>query len=83
MILAPQLMAQEKDPKKAAAHCFNSIELDPENYRIGHTKASEYMLCLSVSILTRRICLWMYPGTLLPHTMFPFFCIFDCEHLVN
>lgn len=45
MILAPQLMAAEKDPKKAAAHCFNSIELDPENYRIGHTKASTSNTC--------------------------------------
>lgn len=45
MILAPQLMANEKDPKKAAAHCFNSIELDPENYRIGHTKASNIHKC--------------------------------------
>lgn len=40
MILAPALMTAEKDPKKAAAACFESIALDPENYRIGHTKAS-------------------------------------------
>lgn len=40
MILAPALMTAEKDPKKAAAHCFDSIGLDPENFRIGHTKAS-------------------------------------------
>lgn len=33
-------MTAEKDPKKAAAACFESIALDPENYRIGHTKAS-------------------------------------------
>lgn len=39
MILAPALMTAEKDPKKAAAKCFESIGLDPESYRIGHTKA--------------------------------------------
>lgn len=39
MILAPALMTNEKDPKKAAAKCFESIGLDPESYRIGHTKA--------------------------------------------
>lgn len=41
MILAPALMTSEKDPKKAAAKCFDSIGLDPESYRIGHTKASK------------------------------------------
>lgn len=39
MILAPAAMTAEKDPKKAAAKCFESINLDPESYRIGHTKA--------------------------------------------
>lgn len=39
MILAPAAMTAEKDPKKAAAKCFESIALDPESYRIGHTKA--------------------------------------------
>lgn len=41
-ILAPQEMFHEKDPKKAAAACFNKIGLDPELYRIGHTKASKF-----------------------------------------
>lgn len=45
MILAPALMTAEKDPKKAAAHCFESIALDPENFRIGHTKASAQHKC--------------------------------------
>ena len=40
MILAPAAMASESDPKKAAQKCFDEIGLDPENYRIGHTKAS-------------------------------------------
>ena len=33
-------MTAEKDPKIAAAKCFDSIGLDPDSYRIGHTKAS-------------------------------------------
>lgn len=32
-------MANEKDDKKAAQGCFDNIGLDPELYRIGHTKA--------------------------------------------
>ena len=40
MILAPAAMAAETDPKKAAARCFEEIGLDPDMYRIGHTKAS-------------------------------------------
>ena len=40
MILAPAAMAAEADPKKAAARCFEEIGLDPDSYRIGHTKAS-------------------------------------------
>jgi hypothetical protein len=34
-------MFHEKDPKKASKSCFDKIGLDPELYRIGHTKASE------------------------------------------
>jgi hypothetical protein len=32
-------MAQEKDSKKATEKCFESIGLDPDLYRCGHTKA--------------------------------------------
>lgn len=39
MILAPALMAAESDPKIAARKCLESVQLDPESYRIGHTKA--------------------------------------------
>lgn len=35
-------MTHEKDPKKSAKLCFDKIGLDPENYRIGHTKARKY-----------------------------------------
>lgn len=40
MILAPAVMASEPDPKTSAAKCLQEIQLDPESYRIGHTKAS-------------------------------------------
>lgn len=39
MILAPATMAKEKDPKEAARKCLEEIGLDPESYRVGHTKA--------------------------------------------
>ncbi|XP_039313564.1 myosin heavy chain, muscle isoform X27 [Solenopsis invicta] len=38
MILAPAAMAAQSDPKVAAAKCFEEIGLDPDSYRIGHTK---------------------------------------------
>ncbi|KAJ8679906.1 hypothetical protein QAD02_015693 [Eretmocerus hayati] len=38
MILAPAAMTAESDPKKAAQACFDACELDPDMYRIGHTK---------------------------------------------
>jgi hypothetical protein len=42
MILAPAIMQAESDPKTAAAKCLESVELDPESYRIGHTKVLFY-----------------------------------------
>lgn len=33
-------MTNEADPKKSAKICFDTIGLDEELYRIGHTKAS-------------------------------------------
>ncbi|XP_037817616.1 myosin heavy chain, muscle isoform X24 [Lucilia sericata] len=38
MILAPAIMAAEKQPKNAAAKCLESVGLDSDMYRIGHTK---------------------------------------------
>ncbi|XP_022917273.1 myosin heavy chain, muscle isoform X40 [Onthophagus taurus] len=38
MILAPATMAAEKDPKEAARKCLEEVGLDPESYRVGHTK---------------------------------------------
>ncbi|XP_030030426.1 myosin heavy chain, muscle isoform X47 [Manduca sexta] len=38
MILAPVAMSKEKDPKEACRKCLEEVGLDPESYRIGHTK---------------------------------------------
>ncbi|KAM7353232.1 myosin heavy chain isoform 18-T18 [Cochliomyia hominivorax] len=38
MILAPAIMAAEKQPKNAAAKCLEAVGLDSDMYRIGHTK---------------------------------------------
>lgn len=49
MILAPAAMSAEKDPREAAKKCLEINELDPESYRIGHTKARKYwVLCRRV-----------------------------------
>lgn len=34
-------MQAEKDPKNAAGGCLDSIKLDPELYRLGHTKVNQ------------------------------------------
>lgn len=39
LILAPAAMQNEKDIKKAAGICLDTVGLDPELYRLGHTKA--------------------------------------------
>lgn len=39
MILAPATMAAEKEPKEAARKCLEEVGLDPDSYRVGHTKA--------------------------------------------
>ncbi|CAG9830701.1 unnamed protein product [Diabrotica balteata] len=38
MILAPATMAKEKEPKEAARKCLEEVGLDPDSYRVGHTK---------------------------------------------
>uniref|UniRef100_A0A336MJ45 CSON000536 protein n=1 Tax=Culicoides sonorensis TaxID=179676 RepID=A0A336MJ45_CULSO len=38
-ILAPKAMIEAKDPKSAAGACMDAVALDPELYRLGHTKA--------------------------------------------
>jgi hypothetical protein len=42
LILAPGPMQNEKDIKKAAGICLESVALDPEMYRLGHTKARTF-----------------------------------------
>lgn len=37
-------MQNEKDIKKAAGICLESVALDPEMYRLGHTKASTFFI---------------------------------------
>lgn len=44
MILAPAIMTAESIPKKAAEKCLQSVGLDPDLYRIGHTKAGIYFV---------------------------------------
>ncbi len=39
MILAPNEMKAEPDERKAGKVCLETIKLDPDWYRIGHTKA--------------------------------------------
>lgn len=39
-------MTAEKDQKKSAQKCFDAVGLDPDSYRIGHTKARHLYLIL-------------------------------------
>ena len=39
MILAPNEMKAEPNEQKSAKVCLEVIQLDPELYKIGHTKA--------------------------------------------
>ncbi|KAI8042558.1 hypothetical protein M5D96_003871 [Drosophila gunungcola] len=51
MILAPAIMAAEKVAKNAAGKCLEAVGLDPDMYRIGHTKARTYKDSLFISTL--------------------------------
>lgn len=48
-ILAPAIMDEEPEAKVATEKCLLSTTLDPDFYRIGHTKASK-SISLSVSM---------------------------------
>lgn len=50
-------MTAEKDQKKAAQKCFDSVKLDPDFYRIGHTKARYYIEIFDPCLFTIR---WLY-----------------------
>lgn len=41
-------MMAEKEGKNAAQKCFDAIGLDPESYRIGHTKARIYLFIIHI-----------------------------------
>lgn len=76
MILAPAIMTSEKDQKKAAFKCFESVGLDPDSYRIGHTKARHLFLFQIIldsiySFLCFCRCIWV----LLTQNIFPFIII--------
>lgn len=81
MIIAPQIMTQEKDQKKAAQKCFDSVGLDPDLYRIGHTKARYFTpvlfsirFCHFYSLIVRAFGI---PSTL-DHETNLFFSFFLC-----
>lgn len=46
MLLAPAEMTAAKNQKDAAQKCFDAVGLDPDMYRIGHTKARYFILSL-------------------------------------
>lgn len=54
-------MEAEAEPRDAAKKCFDAIGLDPESYRIGHTKARIYPFFISVTT----------PSPLSNHTTLP------------
>ncbi|KAI5697731.1 hypothetical protein M8J75_014821 [Diaphorina citri] len=67
MILAPATMAAESDPKVAASKCLQEVNLDPESYRIGHTKARTALhlrenLVHFVTILVDFVNIWFTCG---------------------
>lgn len=42
-ILAPQIMDEEPNAKVATQKCLETTTLDPDFYRIGHTKARNFL----------------------------------------
>lgn len=72
MILAPAAMANEPDPKKAAQKCFDEVGLDPDMYRIGHTKAS----CISRTKIFEFFSLRFSPSHFFLVVEFSFFFFF-------
>lgn len=53
LILAPAAMQAEKDIKKAAGICLETVKLDPEMYRLGHTKARTFSIFRALPALHR------------------------------
>lgn len=79
MILAPAAMANEPDPKKAAQKCFDEVGLDPDMYRIGHTKAS----CISRTKIFEFFSLRFSPSHFFLVVEFSFFFFFSSTFLNN
>ena len=54
-ILAAAVVASAKNDKAAAKSLFEIVELEPEKYRLGHTKASTDYIRLCTSRQTIRV----------------------------
>ena len=54
MILAPNEMKAEPDERKSAKVCLETIQLDSELYRIGHTKARKQKWHQTVKSLRKQ-----------------------------
>lgn len=63
MILAPAIMTAEKSPKNAAAKCLESVGLDPDMYRIGHTKARKLYVYKTKTIFSLSKILHLFEPT--------------------
>ena len=50
-ILAPAILDSEPDPKTGCGKCIESVGLDEDLYRIGHTKA-RIAQCLFLNIIS-------------------------------
>lgn len=50
MLLAPAEMTAAKNQKDAAQKCFDAVGLDPDMYRIGHTKARYFTQLFPLSL---------------------------------
>ena len=61
MILAPATMQAESDPKIAASKCLEEVGLDPDSYRIGHTKASRLIPARPPTLFLFHIFEWILP----------------------
>lgn len=84
MLLAPAEMTAAKNQKDAAQKCFDAVKLDPDMYRIGHTKARYFTILFPVSISVFVI-RWLYHLWYLCRTFLHFgswtnhFCV-DLSH---
>ena len=68
MILAPNEMKAETNEQKSCKVCLEVINLDPELYRIGHTKARSY---LTKHFDEKKLAVTFNNQTSLPHSAPP------------